>query len=147
MGYSQAYMSVCLSVRLYVSLYEHLCCFLTIIRGANNCANRMRTQATGSNPLSGSIICPSVRMSIHISVCVSFHPRAFCDLVICVNPQSRFQSTPVGSSWTYMSVCLSVSLYLCPFVRIAFWWSFAWPVITCSAYSHRPWFQISWVVV
>ena len=54
-GSSRAYMSVSLSG----------CSrrFLAIIRAARNFAQRMWPQATGSNPLSGSIICPSVRSS------------------------------------------------------------------------------------
>ena len=52
-GSSWAYMSVSLSGRPRR--------FLEIICVARNCAQRMRPQATSSNPLSDSIICPSVR--------------------------------------------------------------------------------------
>ena len=38
--------------------------FLEIIRVARNCAHSMRLQTMGSNPLSGSIICPFVCPSI-----------------------------------------------------------------------------------
>ena len=53
-------------VRLFVSLSDRLYPFLVIIRAACNCVQRMWTQATGSNPLSGSIICLSVRPSGHL---------------------------------------------------------------------------------
>ena len=57
-------LSVYLSLRLSVSLY--LCTVACVTfwrsnRAARNCVQRMRPQATGSNPLSVSIICPSVR--------------------------------------------------------------------------------------
>ena len=55
--------SVYLSVLLFVSLSGHPCRFLAIICAACNCIQRMRPQATGSNLLSGSMICPSVRLS------------------------------------------------------------------------------------
>ena len=55
---------LCLSVPMSVCP----CRFLTIIRTACNFLQRMRTQATGSNPLSGIIICPSVRPSFLPSV-------------------------------------------------------------------------------
>ena len=62
-GYSQAYMSVCLSFCLSISLSGHPRLFLAIIRVARNYAHRMGLQATVSTPLSGTIICPSLNPS------------------------------------------------------------------------------------
>ena len=93
----------------------------------------MRPQATGSNTLSGNIIC--------LSVCPSIHPPghllAFFYFFICINfqcggpylrciyPYIGVQRTPVGSSRAYMSVYLSVfqslHLYLCLVIRVTFW--------------------------
>ena len=74
-------MSVCLSVSpslcISVSLSGCPHHFLVIICTARNCAQRMWPNATGSNTLGGSIICPSVRPS-----CC---PRAFCNFCICIN--------------------------------------------------------------
>ena len=56
---------LCQYICLSVSLSSRLRRFLYIIHTARNCAQGMRMQATGSNPLSGSIIFPSVRPVIH----------------------------------------------------------------------------------
>ena len=77
MGSSQAYMSVRISVRPYVSLYLLSLCisclsdslsgrphrFLAIISAACNCAQCMWPQITGGNPLIGSLLFASVRLS------------------------------------------------------------------------------------
>ena len=114
MGSSLAYMSVYLSLCLSLCLYVWS---FTWIFGDNNiaalnCENRMRLQATGSNRLIGSIIC----LYVH----PSSRPRAYCNFFICINlqfrgsesrciyPHTGVQNTPVGSSRTYMSICLSV---------------------------------------
>ena len=55
---------MCLSVCLSVSLSGRPCRFLAIICADRNFAQGMQPQATGSNPLSGSIIFPSVRQSV-----------------------------------------------------------------------------------
>ena len=78
-----------LSFCLLVSLSGRTRLFLAIIHAAHNCAQRMWPQATGSNPLSGSIICPSVRPSVRPSVCpsvrLSVRLRTFCNFCICIN--------------------------------------------------------------
>ena len=51
------------------------------------------------------------------------------------------------SLYVRLSISLSVPLYLCPVVCIAFWQSFVRPVNVCSASSRRPQGQISWVAV
>ena len=72
-------------------------------------------QATGSNPLIGSIACTSVLLSFH----PSGHPREFFGFYICMNFQCRGPALrciyppnwgpedPSGVSRYYMSVCLS----------------------------------------
>ena len=77
------------SIRPFVYLPIYLLLqswFLAIILVTCNCAQRMRPQATGSNPLIGSIICPFV----HPSGCL----QAFCNFFIRINfewgvPESR----------------------------------------------------------
>ena len=71
---------VCSSVCLYVTLSVRLHRFLSIMCTARNCAQRMRTQDTGSNTLNGSIICSSV----HLSVRLSGRPLEFCNFCICI---------------------------------------------------------------
>ena len=159
MGSSQAYMSarlsvclsVCLSLCLSVSLYNRPRRFLAIIRAACNCAQRMRPQATGSNPLSGSIICPSVRLSGRM--------RQFCNfgifvLISSVGVQRHDAFTPTlgskGSMWGPVelicpSVSLSIRLYLCLSVQSPmplFGDQSVRPVIACSACGRRPRSQI-----
>ena len=69
------YPYVCISVFLSVRSHH----FLAIICTACNCAQPMRPQAMGSNPLSVCIICPSVRLSVR--------PRAFSDSFTSINSQ------------------------------------------------------------
>ena len=69
-GSRRAYMSVHPFVHPYVcisvSMHSCPCRFLEIISMACNCAQCMRPQATGSNTLSGSIICLSfVYLVVH----------------------------------------------------------------------------------
>ena len=155
-GSSRAYMSV--SLFLFLSSRPHH--FLVIICAANNCAQHMLPQATGSNPLRGSIICLSIRLSIPL--------QAFCDFCIyinfqcggpvlqCIYPHIGVWRTPVGSSWAYISVCVSQSI--CPSLRLSLCltlWSSAspfgnqsaWSVIARSACGRRPRVQIPWVAV
>ena len=85
-GSSQAYMSACLSV--YLSFSLSLCpvfrvSFWRSKRAAHKCAQRMRMQATGTNPLSGSIIFPYIRTYIHLSGFL----QAFCKFCIYINFQ------------------------------------------------------------
>ena len=109
--------SVFLSVSPYVSLSGCLRRFLAIIRVARNCVQCMQPQATGSNTLSGSIIC--------LSVCLVFHePFAFFVFVLIssVVVQNRGAFIPILGSrlpqWgtvelVCLSLCISVSLYGC----------------------------------
>ena len=99
-----------LYVRLYLcvssSLSGHPRCFLEIIHAAHNCAQSMWSQAMGSNTLSGSIICPSVRPSVR----PSGYPRAFFNFCICIYflcgdptlqciyPHTGVRRTPVWAS-------------------------------------------------
>ena len=114
--------SLCAYFCLSVSMYGCPRRILAIIRANRNCVQHMQPQATGSNPLSGSIICPSV--------CPSVPTRAFCDFCICINFQcgvqrhdsfspywgpedpSGVQSSLYVHISVYMSVCLSIYLYV-----------------------------------
>ena len=99
----QSSLYVHMSWCLFVFLFCRLRRFLVIICATCNCAQRMRLQATVSNPLSVSIIRPSVRPSCH--------PQAFCDFCICINFQcggpASWCISPVGSSRAYISISLS----------------------------------------
>ena len=104
-----------------------------------NCAQHMRLQVTGSNPLGDSIIFPSVLPS--------GRPQPFCDFGICINyqcgsPVSRCIYPPVGYSQSYMSVSISVRLSALNFGDQS-----AHPVITCRVCGRRTWVQIPWVTV
>ena len=83
-----------LSVRLSVSLYGCPHQFLAIIHAARNCAQRMRPQATGSNSLSGSIICPSVRASVCPSVHSSVPPSVRTSVHLSVHPSVHPSGLP-----------------------------------------------------
>ena len=67
---------LCVHVSFSLSLFLLVlsCLFLEIICAAYNRVQCMRLQDTDSNPLSGSIICMSVRMSIRLVVHPSVHP-------------------------------------------------------------------------
>ena len=69
---------ICLSVPLSLCLLGCLHRFWANIHVACNCEQCMRPQATVSNPLSVSKICPSVRPVIR---------RPFCSFCICINFQ------------------------------------------------------------
>ena len=108
------YLCMCLSVHMSVAPSVTLSHFMVVRitfwqskRVVRNCTQRMRPQASCSNPLSGSIICPfvclsvcpSVRPSVHPSVRLSVRPsgcpRAFLPFCICINfqcggPASRY---------------------------------------------------------
>ena len=105
MGYSKSNMS------MYLSLY--LCqvfrvAFWRSKPDAHNCAQRMRLQTTGSNPMSGSIIYPYVRLS--------GRPRAFLRfLYLYVYPSVCTSVCPSVHTSFLPSVCLSV----CPYVRLS----------------------------
>ena len=71
-------LSVCIfvSMSLYISVYPSVSMYICLVVcvADRNCAQRMRPQATGSNTLSGSIICPSIYMFVRLSG----HLRDFC---------------------------------------------------------------------
>ena len=71
--------SVRLSVRPSVSLSGCPRWFLAIICASCNCVQRIRPQSTRSNPLSGSVIYPSIHLSGRL--------RAFFGFFICINFQ------------------------------------------------------------
>ena len=91
---TSASLLLCISVSLSGRL-PHL---LVIIHSSRNCAQRMRPQATGSNHLSGSIICPSDGLY----GC----PRAFCDFGICID----FQCGGPASRCIYCGVNILLKL-------------------------------------
>ena len=80
------YMSISLSLSLslyiyiYIYIYIYVCSSTSLFgdykSATHNFVLRMRPQATGSNLLSVSIICPSVRPS--------GRPLAFCNFGICI---------------------------------------------------------------
>ena len=75
---------VCLSLCMVVRVD-----FLQSKRTDRNYVQRMRLQAMGSNPLSGSIICTSVRPSVYL--------WAFCDIIsVCL--------VVSGNVWTQINV-------------------------------------------
>ena len=64
------YLSLCLSISMYIclSVWPYVSLFGDHKSVSRNCAQRMQPQATGSNTLSGNIICPSIRPSVHLVV-------------------------------------------------------------------------------
>ena len=148
LGVSQYYMPVCTYVCLSIFISGHLHHCLEIIHMARNCAQLMQPRAMESNTLGGSILSLSVRLLSH--------PRAFCDFCICINFQC---GGPVAwwiiptlcffvPQWSLVElICLSISLSLCPVVRVNVCRSFLRPVIATSACGRRPRDQIPWVAV
>ena len=126
-------------IRLYVSVSLSVWSPASLF-GYNNsvdryCAQRMQPQATGSNPLSGSMI--------YLSVSPPGFPWAFCSFFICINfqcggPVSQCIYPPVGFSRAYMSILPSP----CMVVLVNFWQLCARPVIARSACGRRPQVQI-----
>ena len=101
-GSSKAYMSVCMSI----SLSGRPRRFLEIISTTRNCAKYIRKQATGSNPLSGSIIC--------LSVCLSGHLWVFWDFLFVLISSVGFQRhdafiSPYVRPYLYLYVQSSAS--------------------------------------
>ena len=142
-----------MSLYLYLSVHTSVrpCHFWAIIHVARNCAQCMRPQTTGSNPLSGSIICPSVRPVVRGPFVVFVFV-----LISSVGVQRRNSFIPTlgsgGHQWgpveiVCLSICPSVSPPLCPVFCVAFWQSFVRPVITRSTCGHRPRGQIPLVAV
>ena len=123
---SWAYMSFYISVYTYfhlsVSMSGHLCHFMATVHAARNGTHRMRPQATGSNILSGSMICPSVHLSIRTYVQSSVGILRFLYLYLIVLLLEMITITititrvgsrvampllPVGLSRDFMSISLS----------------------------------------
>ena len=121
-------LSLCPSVSLSLCSVARVA-FWRSNRAARNCTQCMRPQATGSNTLSGSIICLSFLMSGYMQafcnfcICINFQCR--CPASQCIYPHTGVRRTPVGSSQDYMyihfSLYMSVSLSVCPVVRVTFW--------------------------
>ena len=133
-GSSWAYMSVSLHIclvelicpSLCLSVYLSLCPVVLVDfwrskRAARNCAQRMRPQATGSNPLSGSIICPSVRSSAGLLQFLYLYscPAWESSVVMHLSPDWGPKDPSGVQSSLYFRV--SVYLSLCPVFRVAFW--------------------------
>ena len=134
---------LCSSVYLSVSLSGHPRQFLEIIRAACNFTHSMQPQSTGSNPLSGSIICPSVHPSGHLQAVCGF----LFVLIYSVGVQRCDVFIPTlvykGPQWGPVKIIsTSVCPYLCTVIRVAFWRLFVRPVIASSACGHRPWVKI-----
>ena len=96
-------------ISLYVSLYIYLSCcphrFLATNRAACNYAQSRSMQVTGSNPLSSSIIRPSVRLS--------GNSRAFFDFCIII----IFQCGGPASRHVYPHTRVQSSLYIHTSIR------------------------------
>ena len=104
-----------------------------------NCAQRMWPQATGSNPPSGSIICPSIRSSTGLlgflylySIVLIIHMINITIIINSVGFQSRdaFPHTGVQS-------ILYVRMYLCLSVRLS--------SLLFGDHSHGPWLRTAHV--
>ena len=80
-----------------------------------------------------------VEIMIKSTIYGDFSDPAVCFRINRCYPHTGVRRTPVGSSWAYM--------YFCPFIRVAFWQSFARTVIVCSACGWRPQDKIPWVAV
>ena len=149
MGSNQDYMSFDPSV--YMSLFPFVWVALFQSKRADhNCAQRMWPQATGSNPLSGSIICPYVRPSSRLW---DFFDFCICINFQCVGPALRFVYPHTGVQLRLcvcLSLCLSVSLSIFLSVRFSashFDDQSALPLIALSACRHMPRGQIASVAV
>ena len=120
-------LSFCLSVLSSASLFgDHKSM-------ARNCVQHMRSQATDSNPLSGSIICLSFRPYVHLSICPSvhlsirpsvyqsirpsIHPYIHTSVHLSVRPSVHLSIRPFVHLYIYTSVCLSVCPSICLVVR------------------------------
>ena len=149
---AQSILCVCLTISMslciYVTLSGLLRRFLTIICVANNFAQSMQLQATVSNPLIGSIICPSVHPSgisrafFGFCICISLQCWGLASR--CIYPHTGGLEDPCGVQSilyvcqpVHMFLCTYVSPSLCTIVRICFWQSFTWPVIARIACGSR----------
>ena len=96
-------------------------------------------------------------MSVHPSVWLSaglFEFFVFV-LIYSMGVQRQYEFIPAlglkGPQWDPVELIYpSVSLYLCMFVRITFWLSFARPIFACSACGCRtlgqpPWVQVQYI--
>ena len=105
------YLSPYLRISVSLSGHPHLF-FGNHEIAARNFSQRMQPQSMGSNPLSGSMVCPSFHMSVRSSVGLL---RFFVFvLTSSVGIQCRNAFIPtLGSSQYYIYVCLSVHTFLC----------------------------------
>ena len=107
-------MSVSLSVSPYLclSFWSSTSLFGNHEIAARNFSQRMQPQSMGSNPLSGSMVCPSFHMFVRSSVGLL---RFFVFVLTSnVGIQCRNAFIPtLGSSQYYIYVCLSVHTFLC----------------------------------
>ena len=117
--------SLCLylspSLYLSVSLSSYLYLLMVIIYAFHNCSQRMWLQATGSNTLSGSKICASVRPVVR----GTFEILVFAIISSVGVQHLNSLITPVGSEGPYWVtvdiICPSVSIYLSLIIFVAFW--------------------------
>ena len=120
MCFSRDYMSV----YLYFFLFSRPCRFLVIIKHGRNCEQHMRLHATGSNPLSGSIICLpfhltvhlsiqpfihlSIRPSIRPSICPYVHPSIFPSIHMSIRTSIRLSIRPSGRPQAFCNFCICI---------------------------------------
>ena len=108
----QVILYVCLSISLSVNPRH----FLAIIRAAHNCVQRMRPPATGSNPLSGSIIFPSVVPSgcpekiFNFFICIHFQCGGSASECIYIDDRVIYLPEPCF----YDKLCLTRSFWVPP---------------------------------
>ena len=102
---------MCLYVYLYFCMSICLYHFLAIIHVDHNCAQIMKPQATGSNLLSGSIICLPVRLYTQVLgfLYLYLFPVWGSSVAMQLSPHG-VRSNLVGYSWSYIPICLSLYL-------------------------------------
>ena len=96
---------ICISLCLSVSLSGCPRRVLEIICAAHHCTQSMRPRAAGLNPLSGSIIFPSV--------CPSGCPRAFWYFCICINSSGGVQRCGAFILYKYVYFYIAPGGVLC----------------------------------
>ena len=126
-----------------------VCHFWKIIRADRNYRQRMHLQAMRSNPLSGSIICPSTGLSSCL--------RVFCDFCIWIDFQCWVkrravfipklgsegpQSGPVELIALSLSLSVSLSIRCYNFLSGCLCQFLAIKLHARSTCGHRPWVQI-----
>ena len=137
------------SSQVYVSVYLSLCLSLClVVRVAfwrsehvdHNCVQRIQSRDTGSNPLSGSIICPPVRLI----VCGNFEIFVFLLVSVWGSSAAIYLSPywgPKNPSGVHLRWCVSFSVFLCVYrvEHVTFWKTFTCPVFVRSLCGRRPW--------